>query len=258
MVAKNCHHKTKQPQNMDCTKHNTPNPKHIAIIMDGNGRWAKKQNKPRIEGHKAGAETVRNILKSIQQLNIKYLTLYAFSTENWKRPTSEIGGLMELLQIFLKNYTDELNQNNIKLNVIGQLQKLPIPVRLSLNKTIKLTANNTTATLTLALSYGARNEITNAVQNIAKQIKNNKLKITEINEELISKHLYTANIPDPELIIRTAGEMRLSNFLLWQASYAEFYSTKTLWPDFNHQDLLLAIKNYSQRTRRFGGLPNAN
>lgn len=229
-------------------------PNHIAIIMDGNGRWAKKRFLPRVAGHKAGVETVRTVIKECKRLGIKYVTLYTFSTENWKRPHQEIETLMNLLQSYLKNEIDELNNNNVKLTAIGDIEKLPQSCLRELKNAIKLTENNDGPNLNLALNYGGRYDITNAVNNIFIDMKNNKLDCDEITEDIIKNYLSTKSIPDPDLVIRTSGEQRLSNFLLWELAYAELYFTDVYWPDFNEKELQKALYTYQNRDRRFGGL----
>lgn len=227
-------------------------PIHVAIIMDGNGRWAKKHNKERIEGHKAGIESVRNSVKASIECGVKYLTLYAFSTENWNRPKEEVDALMELLVYAIETEVPELHKNNINLNTIGDISKLPEKCQISLQKSIDYLKNNTQLTLTLALNYSSRWEITNACQLIAKKVQQGILKPEEINQQTISQHLNTSNIPDPELIIRTSGEHRISNFLLWQAAYAEFYFTPIYWPEFTKEEFYKAILDFQKRERRFG------
>jgi undecaprenyl diphosphate synthase len=229
-------------------------PRHIAIIMDGNGRWAEKRDLPRIEGHKAAIEAIRDVVESCGKLEIEALTLYAFSTENWKRPVREVNALMLLLRQQLKEQTEELNENNVRLRAIGQLNRIPKRVRQQLERSINITKNNTGLILNLALNYGSRQEIVQATQRIAQAVKDGKLKINDINENLFANHLYTANLPELDLLIRPSGEMRVSNFLLWQLAYAELYVTPTFWPDFRKKDLLLALIAYQQRKRRFGGL----
>jgi undecaprenyl diphosphate synthase len=234
-----------------------PVPQHIAIIMDGNGRWAQQRGLARLEGHRAGAETVRRIVTACGKLGIKYLTLYAFSTENWNRPKLEVNALMELLRSFIGKRLPELQKHDIRLNAIGSLERLPERVRSTLISAMEATKDNQTATLTLALSYGGRAEITATVQKLAREVQAGRLEPDEITEELIASHLYTHDMPDPELIIRTSGEFRLSNFLLWQASYAEFWQTPTLWPDFSQADLQEAIAEFNRRNRRFGKVAHA-
>jgi undecaprenyl diphosphate synthase len=227
-------------------------PAHIAIIMDGNGRWAKLHRFPKIIGHKKGAASIREILKTCQELGVKYLTLYTFSTENWKRPQKEVMGLMRLFEEQLSLETKNLVKNNVRLNAIGRLGDLSEHVRIKLNKAIELTKDNTGVTLTLALSYGSRSEILDGVKKILGQIEEGLLKKEDISEEVFSNYLYTNGMPDPDLLIRTSGEMRVSNFLLWQISYAEIYITKKLWPEFKKRDLIKAIEEYQSRQRRFG------
>lgn len=229
-------------------------PRHIAIIMDGNGRWADRQNLPRIAGHKAGTESAYAIIKLCGELNIQALTLYAFSSENWRRPTLEINALMKLLLDQLRERTPELNENNVRLKVLGDIDRLPRRVSYELDRSVDITKNNTGLILNLALSYGGRQEILRAVKSIIRDIYKGKLKVDNINEEVFSQYLDTAEILDPDIIIRTSGEMRLSNFLLWQSAYSEIYITDVLWPDFNRKDLLVAIAAYQQRKRRFGGI----
>lgn len=223
-------------------------PQHIAIIMDGNGRWAKARRLPRLAGHREGANAVKRTIEAAQQLGIKYLTLYAFSTENWSRPKEEIDGLMDLLCKTLDTYTGEAKQKNFRLLVSGAREELPPAVLEKIEKAVQTTAANTGLTVNLALNYGARQEIVHAVNTLLAQGK--KL----ISMDDISAHLYQPNVPDPELIIRTSGEERLSNFLLWQAAYSEFYFTPVLWPDFNEAELQKALDAYAGRTRRFGGV----
>ncbi len=227
-------------------------PNHVAIIMDGNGRWAQKRGLIRVMGHKIGVESVQNIVKASRQLGIKILTLYAFSSENWQRPAPEVKTLMTLLKTYLQKELDNLTKNNIRLQSIGQRKKLPPDVLEILENTISKTANNTEMVLNLALSYGSRNEITQATRAIVAECLNGNLLPEQIDEKTINNHLYTAGLPDPDLIIRTGGESRLSNFLLWQASYAEIYITDTPWPNFRRDNLIKAIANYQKRQRRFG------
>jgi undecaprenyl diphosphate synthase len=227
-------------------------PTHVAIIKDGNGRWAKARHLPRVEGHRNGVESVRAIVRAAGEVGVKYLTLYAFSVENWNRPKDEVDTLMKYLARFLKNEIGELNKNNVRLEAIGQIYRLPEFVQTQLKKTKAALAKNNGLTLILALSYGARTEIIEAVRSIGDKIKEGKLDPAEINERLISEHLYTANYPDPDLLIRTSGEMRISNFLLWQISYAELVVTPTLWPDFRKAQFFAALEEYTRRHRRFG------
>jgi undecaprenyl diphosphate synthase len=229
-------------------------PKHVAIIMDGNGRWARERNLPRVEGHRTGAESVRNIVRVAGEIGIKYLTLYAFSVENWNRPKDEVATLMKYLERYLRSETPELDRNNVRLEVIGQIYRLPDSVQKELKKSIVTLSKNNGLTVVMALSYGARTEIVDAVRAIAEKVEKGKLDPAEINEAIVSQHLYTRNIPDPDLLIRTSGEMRVSNFLLWQISYAELVVTPTLWPDFRKAQFLEALEEYARRHRRFGAL----
>tara|TARA_Y100000766_G_scaffold70654_1_gene59284 strand:+ start:1240 stop:1953 length:714 start_codon:yes stop_codon:yes gene_type:complete len=231
---------------------NDNTPKHIAIIMDGNGRWAKSRNLPRWKGHEAGAESVREVIDACIESNIQYLTLYAFSTENWNRPKPEVTALMKLLEKFLTSHTSDLQKNNVKLQAIGRLNDLTEGPMNALSKTISETRNNTKLNLILALSYGAREEIVDAVNNIIKLTKEGNLDDSKLTTSSFEKHLYTKNIPDPDLLIRTSGEMRISNFLLWQISYSEIFISNKLWPDFNKDDLFKAIDSFAQRDRRYG------
>ena len=227
-------------------------PKHIAIIMDGNGRWAKLRNKPRVFGHREGAKSVRKIVEATARLGIKNLTLYAFSTENWNRPKHEVKTLMKLLVSALKSELVLMKKNNIKLNAIGHTDKMPENVQHELQEVLDETKTNTGLVLTLALSYGARQEIQRAIKEISYKVKNNIISVENVDENIINKHLYTQNLPDVDLLIRTSGEVRISNFLLWQIAYAELYFTEELWPDFNETSLLNAITDYQLRERRFG------
>ena len=227
-------------------------PKHLAIIMDGNGRWAKQKGFIRAIGHENGTKSVRITVEACAKLGIENLTLYAFSTENWKRPKIEVDTLMRLLVNSLKSELKTLQENDIKLNSIGALEKLPKSIYKELNEVIELTKNNTRMTLTLALSYGSREELLNVVKNISDKVKNNIISIDSIDESIINQHLYTHNLPDVDLLIRTSGEHRISNFLLWQIAYAEFYFIDILWPDFKENDLYEAIISYQKRERRFG------
>jgi undecaprenyl diphosphate synthase len=229
-------------------------PSHVAIIMDGNGRWAKKRLLNRIKGHEKGSETVRTIVRTCREIGIRILTLYAFSTENWQRPQTEIYALMTLLKKFLISEQKEMMDNNIRLNTIGQTERLPEDVRQELQKSIMLTRKNEGLILNLALSYGGRAEIVKAVREIAIKAIDGRIDPDSITPELFSKHLYTGEIPDPDLLIRTSGEMRISNFLLWQLAYTEIYVTDTLWPDFGKDEFIGIIKNYLQRERRFGNV----
>lgn len=231
---------------------NTANLVHLAIIMDGNGRWAQKKGLLRVLGHEKGVIAVRESLEFCVENNIKYLTLYAFSTENWNRPPHEVNKLMELLEKFLKKEAEMLARNNIRLNVIGDLIKLPPSVFKTLQHTIAKLNDNTGVTLTLAIGYGGREELQRAVVNIAKKVKFEEISIENIDENTIKKHLYTYDLPDVDLLIRSSGEYRISNFLLWQIAYAELYFTEVLWPDFRKEHLKEAVENYRKRERRFG------
>ncbi len=227
-------------------------PRHLAVIMDGNGRWAKSRGLPRKAGHRAGAETVREAVDVCQEMGIEFLTLYAFSSENWNRPEKEIEALMKLLERFLKTKTREFAKKNVRLKAIGQTHRLPDSCRAELEKVMAETKDNTGITLILALSYGSREEIADATRRIAVKVQSGELDAGEIGNDTIAAHLDTAEFPDPDLLIRTSGELRLSNFLLWQLSYAEFYITSKNWPDFHKADFREAIENYSRRHRRFG------
>ncbi len=227
-------------------------PRHVAIIMDGNGRWAKSHGKQRTDGHQSGSKTVRQIVEAAAELNIDYLTLYAFSSENWNRPEQEVGALMNLLIKTINEEQDTLTQNNIRLKSIGDTDRLPESVREALLKSIELTASNTGLTLVLALSYGARQEITHAAKMMAEDIASNKINPSQIDEYTFCKYLQSSFMPDPELLIRTSGEVRISNFLLWQLAYAELYFTDVLWPDFSKEHFFEAIYAYQQRERRLG------
>ncbi|MEZ0005267.1 undecaprenyl diphosphate synthase [Flavobacterium sp. 28YEA47A] len=227
-------------------------PKHLAIIMDGNGRWAKQKGMLRAFGHENGTKAVRTTVETCAKLGIENLTLYAFSTENWNRPKLEVDTLMKLLINSLKNELKTLTENNIKLNTIGNFEKLPASAQKELSQVISKTKDNNRMTLTLALSYGSREEIVSAVKSISTKVKNNIISTDAIDESIINQHLYTQNLPDVDLLIRTSGEHRISNFLLWQIAYAELYFTEVLWPDFREKDLYEAIISYQKRERRFG------
>lgn len=229
-------------------------PRHVALIMDGNGRWAQERGLSRIEGHKEGAQSVRAVLRAAAQAGVEFITVYAFSTENWKRPPQEVDGLMKLLISSLEAYEQELHDNNIRLRVMGQFDRLPLPVRMRLKKTIDATKDYTDHTFIIALSYGSRTEIADAARQIAGKVKAGKMKLKEIDEQAISNHLYLPDIPDPELMVRTSGELRLSNFLLWQLSYSEFYITDTYWPDFREEEFFQALEAFNDRDRRYGGV----
>jgi undecaprenyl diphosphate synthase len=227
-------------------------PQHIAVIMDGNGRWAQQQGKNRLRGHEAGTKAVRKTVEAAAKLGIKHLTLYAFSTENWNRPKTEVSTLMSLLVRNLRHELLLMTKNNIRLSAIGSLDKLPKKVREELVEVIEKTKTNTGTNLTLALSYGAREEIKQAIINISKKVKNSTINIENIDETIINEHLYTQHLPDVDLLIRTSGEVRISNFLLWQIAYAELYFTDVMWPEFDEYELHQAINSYLKRERRFG------
>ena len=227
-------------------------PTHVAVIMDGNGRWAKKHLLSRIKGHEKGAEAVRAIVRACREIGIAHLTLYAFSTENWQRPKSEVDALMALLIKFLKSEQNELAENDIRVHVIGQMERLPVKVQQALRETIDLTHKNSALQLNLALSYGSRSEIVRMARKLARKSKRGQLDPDAISEDIVAKHLYTKDIPDPDLLIRTSGEMRISNFLLWQIAYAEIYVTPTYWPDFGKDEFYEILRHYQQRERRYG------
>ncbi|WP_316772379.1 isoprenyl transferase [Pedobacter frigiditerrae] len=227
-------------------------PEHIAIIMDGNGRWAKNQGKFRMFGHESGVLSVKDIVEGCVDIGVKYLTVYAFSTENWNRPIEEVNALMELLISTINEQAETLNKNNVRLNAIGDIKSLPQKCIDDLANVMKVTSKNDRCTLTLALSYSAKWEILEAAKKLAQQVKEEKITVDQINEEIFAAQLTTKNIPDPELMIRTSGEHRVSNFLLWQMAYTELYFTETLWPDFRREDLFEAIVDYQKRERRFG------
>lgn len=229
-------------------------PKHIAIIMDGNGRWAKEKKLPRSMGHKAGVETIRRIIKESHVLNIKYLTLYAFSTENWKRPKDEVNALMRLLVEYLRNEIDELNRNGVVIKILGDISKLSNECENEIKSAINLTKNNTGVVVNIAFNYGGRDEIIRAVKAVSKDVQKGKLNSDEITDKIFESYLYTDGIPDPDLIIRPSGEKRISNFLLWQCAYSEFWYSNVNWPDFKEADLHKAIYDYQNRDRRFGGV----
>lgn len=243
---------THAPHLSDDAKANLP--RHVAMIMDGNGRWAKQRGLPRVEGHRVGAESVRAIIRTAGELGIKYLTLYAFSVENWSRPKDEVDTLMKYLARYMKSEFAELNKSNVRLEVIGQVHRLPEFVQKQLKKTQDGLSKNNGLTLIMALSYGGRTEIVEAVRSIAAKAKKGELDPAEINEQVVADHLYTRNWPDPDVLIRTSGEMRVSNFLLWQISYSELVVTPTLWPDFRKPQLYEALEEYARRHRRFGAL----
>lgn len=233
-------------------------PRHVAIIMDGNGRWAKQRGLPRLKGHQEGADSVRVVLRGCRDLGVEYLTLYAFSVENWVRPAAEIRGLMQLLRRFLRSDEHDLHENEIRLRVIGRLTDLPDQVQLELQRVMHATEHYTRGQLILALSYGGRTELAYAARQIGLKVKSGELDPETIDETTVAQHLYAPDVPDPDLMIRTSGEMRLSNFLLWELSYAEFYITETLWPDFREDAFNAAIAAYGKRKRRFGDIGERN
>ena len=230
-------------------------PKHIAMIMDGNRRWAKLRGLETRDGHKAGADNLENIAKFCNKIGIEYLTVYAFSTENWKRSKEEISGLMAILRVYINSFLKEADKENIRLKILGDISTLSKGLQKSINRAVEITKNNTGLTLNIAFNYGGRPELVKAMKNIAQEIKENKIDIEDINEELISNNLYTAGQPDPDLLIRTSKELRTSNFLPWQLVYSEFYFPDKHWPEFGEEDLLEAIRVYQKRNRRFGGRP---
>jgi di-trans,poly-cis-decaprenylcistransferase len=225
-------------------------PTHIAIIMDGNGRWAKKRLMPRSVGHKAGADMLKRIVRKCNDMGVKYLTVYAFSTENWKRPDEEVSLLMGLIVTYLQKEVKEMNENNVRIGAIGDIEKLPKKAYDELKKAMEITKNNTGVVFSLALNYGFRDDLSHAIKNMMKE----NINIEDINDETVKKYLYTSYMPDPDLIIRTGGEIRLSNFMLYEASYSEFYFCDTLWPEFDEEQLCKAIYEYQQRDRRFGNV----
>jgi undecaprenyl diphosphate synthase len=229
-------------------------PRHVAVIMDGNGRWAQGRGLPRLKGHEQGSKAVGECVEGCRDAGVKFLTLYAFSSENWKRPAAEVSGLMLLLERFLEQKTNEMVEKGIQLRAIGRLDELPGPCRKRLDRTIAATAHNDKLILTLALSYSGRAEIVDAVREIAREAAAGRVKEDDVTAEFISAHLYTAGVPDPDLLIRTSGELRLSNFLLWQLSYTEIHVTPKLWPEFTREDLFSALQDYAQRNRRYGGV----
>lgn len=229
-------------------------PAHIAIIMDGNGRWAKSRFMPRTYGHKVGVETIRKVVKECSRLGVKYLTLYAFSTENWKRPKDEVSALMGLLVKYLRNELEELHKNNVKILTIGDISKLPQACIEELDHAKEKTKDNRGLVMSLALNYGGRNDLVNAVKNISQEVVYGKISVEDIGDDLMSSHLSTKESPDPDLVVRTSGEQRLSNFLLWELAYSEFYFADIHWPDFDEKELQKAIFAYQSRDRRFGGI----
>lgn len=238
----------------DITLDNNNIPKHIAIIMDGNGRWAKERNLPRVMGHRAGVEAIREIVRECSNLGVKYLTLYAFSTENWVRPVDEVNALMKLLVEYLKSEFEELHKNNVIINSIGDITKLPVVCQEELKNAYEKTKNNTGLILNLALNYGGRREMIDAFKKLYKDLLDGQLKESDVTEEIISKYLYTSGMPDPDIIIRPSGEQRLSNFLLWQGAYSELWYSNIKWPDFRKEHLHRAIYDFQNRERRFGGI----
>ncbi|GAB6170113.1 isoprenyl transferase [Clostridium carnis] len=238
--------------NLEIDRNNIP--KHIAIIMDGNGRWAKAKKLPRTMGHKAGVETIRRIVKESDKLGIKYITLYAFSTENWKRPQEEVSALMKLLVEYLKNELEELNRNGVVIRILGDIKKLPKDAQDEVNSAIESTKNNKGIVMNIAFNYGGRDEIIRAVKSVSQDVKRGIIESNEINESLFEKYLYTKDTPDPDLIIRPSGEQRISNFLLWQCAYSEFWYSNVCWPDFKEEHLHKAIYDYQNRDRRYGGV----
>ena len=229
-------------------------PKHIAFIMDGNGRWAKKRGMPRLVGHNAGTETVKRIVKESQKMNIPYITFYAFSTENWKRPTDEVTGLMHILVKFIQSEVDEIHANNIKISILGDLEKLPDFAKTKVLEALKLTEHNTGMHFNIAINYGGRDEIIQAVKQIALDYAKGDIALEQIDDALMSSHLYTRGMPEPDLLIRTSGEVRLSNFLLWQLAYSELIFLDIFWPDFDANAFKNAIHEYQRRNRRFGAV----
>ena len=227
-------------------------PRHVAVIMDGNGRWAKRRMQPRLFGHRAGAESLRAVLRACREHGVEYLTVYAFSTENWVRPADEVSGLMSLLRTFLKKDEHELHENQVRLRVTGRIGDLPKAVRAELERVMEATKHYEKGHLILALSYGGRTEIVDAVRVLAAKAKAGEIDPAQIDEALLARHLYLPDVPDPDLMIRTSGELRLSNFLLWELSYAEFYFVDTLWPDFREADFAKALEEYARRQRRYG------
>lgn len=231
-------------------------PRHVAIIMDGNGRWAQKRGLPRTFGHRAGAETLREVVKAASKIGIKVLTAYAFSTENWRRPADEVNLLMQLLADYLDNEIAELNKNNVQIRFIGMIEELALPLQKKIEKAQTQTAHNEGLILNLAVNYGGRAELTRAVKIISEKVVNKELGLEDITEAVVEQNLYTASLPAPDLLIRPSGDFRISNFLLWQVAYAEFWFTNKNWPDFKPEDFMQAIYDYQQRERRFGGIKN--
>lgn len=229
-------------------------PKHIAIVMDGNGRWAQKRGLPRLAGHNAGMEALKEIVKRSDVLGVKYLTVYAFSTENWKRPEEEVSGIFKLLIVYMKRELEELHRNNVRVKILGDYSRLPKESVAALETALEKTKNNTGLTFNIALNYGSRDEIMRAVRSLASECAQGKLKAQELTEEMLQERLYTGEVPDPELIIRTSGELRLSNFLLWQSAYSEFVFTQVFWPEFTPEEYERCIAEFQGRKRRYGGV----
>lgn len=229
-------------------------PDHIAIIMDGNGRWAQKQGKPRVFGHNAGMQSLKEIVRACSDLGVKYLTVYAFSTENWKRPQDEVSGIFKIMVLYIQKELKELHEKNVRINVIGDWSKIPSDAGDSMSRALEMTKDNTGLVFNIALNYGGRREITDAVKKLYTEMTESGLTVDDINEDMIAKHISTAGMPDPDIIIRTGGEMRLSNFLLWQCAYSEFIFTDVYWPDFTKGELLKCIDEFNSRHRRYGGL----
>lgn len=229
-------------------------PRHIAFIMDGNGRWAKRRGMPRLVGHNAGTETIKKIVKESKRLGVEYITFYAFSTENWKRPLEEVNGLMNILVKFIKSEIDEIHENNVRVNILGDIDRLPDYAKEQVDYALNLTQHNTGLYFNIALNYGGRDEIIRAVKNIVHDVQNKTIQSTDITEDLFSSYLYTSGMPDPDLMIRTSGEIRLSNFLLWQLAYSEMDFVDVFWPDFDERQYQKAILEYQKRNRRFGAV----
>ncbi len=248
---------TKQPPDTELDVPLERRPKHVAVIMDGNGRWAQSQGLPRIEGHLRGVESVRNVMESCRDFGVEVLTLYCLSSETWKRPPEELEFLMALLKNYLIAERDNLVSNNLRLRIVGQRERLPEDVQAEMTRTIEACRDNTGMTLCLAINYGARTEIVDAIRSIVDQVSLGHLSQEDITESTVDEHLYTAGLPDPDLLIRTSGEMRISNFLLWQISYAEIHVTATQWPDFGREELAAAIRDFACRDRRFGGIKDS-
>lgn len=228
-------------------------PAHVAVIMDGNGRWAQSRNLPHMAGHNAGMQALKEIVKASSSLGVKHLTVYAFSTENWKRSMEEVSGIFKLLILYIEKELKELHENNVKVRILGDYEKLPKDAVKSLQRSLETTKGNTGLQFNIALNYGGRDEILKSVRKLAKEVEAGRLKPDDITEELIAEHLYTAGIPDPDMVIRTSGEMRLSNYLLWQSAYSEFVFSDVLWPDFSREEYEKTIEIFQNRKRRFGG-----